>query len=90
MKKVQIAFVLIGMLFADVAIAQQAPPAPAAPAAPAPPARRRPVETQDPNAPATKYDYHDLFAPFFYTKNGNDQRAATGEPGPGYWQNRAD
>lgn len=52
--------------------------------------RRRPVEVPDPNAPATKYDYHDLFAPFFYTKNGNDQRAATGEPGPGYWQNRAD
>jgi hypothetical protein len=53
-------------------------------------AQRRPVELADPNAPATKYDYHDLFAPFFYTKNGNDQRAATGEPGPGYWQNRAD
>jgi len=52
--------------------------------------RRRPVEVPDPNAPATKYDYHDLFAPFFYTKNGNDQRAATGEPGPGYWQNRAE
>ncbi|MEN9381390.1 MAG: hypothetical protein RI940_271, partial [Bacteroidota bacterium] len=52
--------------------------------------RRRPVEVPDPNAPATKYDYHDLFAPFFYTKNGDDQRAATGEPGPGYWQNRAD
>ena len=41
-------------------------------------------------APATKYDYHDLFAPFFYSKNGNSQRAATGEPGQGYWQNRAD
>ena len=27
--------------------------------------RRRPVEVPDPNAPATKYDYHDLFAPFF-------------------------
>lgn len=53
-------------------------------------AQRRPIEAADPNAPATKYDYHDLFAPFFYTKNGNDQRAATGEPGPGYWQNRAD
>ncbi len=53
-------------------------------------ARRRPVEVPDPNAPATKYDYHDLFAPFFYTKNGDDQRAATGEPGPSYWQNRAD
>ncbi len=53
-------------------------------------AQRRPVELADPNAPATKYDYHDLFAPFFYSKNGNDQRAATGEPGSGYWQNRAD
>ena len=52
--------------------------------------RRRPVEVPDPNAPVTKYDYHDLFAPFFYSKNGNDQRAATGEPGPAYWQNRAD
>ena len=52
--------------------------------------RRRPVEVPDPNAPATKYDYHDLFAPFFYTKNGDNQRAATGEPGPDYWQNRAD
>ena len=40
--------------------------------------------------PATKYDYHDLFAPFFYSKNGNSQRAATGEPGQNYWQNRAD
>jgi hypothetical protein len=53
-------------------------------------AQRRPVELADPSAPTTKYDYHDLFAPFFYSKNGNDQRAATGEPGPGYWQNRAD
>ena len=52
--------------------------------------RRRPVELPDPNAPSTKYDYHDLFAPFFYSKNGNDQRAATGEPGANYWQNRAD
>ena len=24
------------------------------------------------------------------TKNGNEYRAATGEPGPKYWQNRAD
>ena len=51
---------------------------------------RRPVEVADPNAPVTKYDYHDAFAPFFYTKNGTEYRAATGEPGPKYWQNRAD
>ncbi len=41
-------------------------------------------------SPQSKYDYHDAFAPFFYTKNGNEYRAATGEPGPKYWQNRAD
>lgn len=57
--------------------------------APAPRIRRN-MDQVDPNAPATKYDYHDAFAPFFYTKNGNEYRAATGEPGPKYWQNRAD
>ena len=50
---------------------------------------RRPVEQADPSAPASKYDYHDAFAPFFYTKNGNEYRAANGEPGPKYWQNKA-
>jgi hypothetical protein len=44
----------------------------------------------DSTAPPTKYSYFDAFAPFFYTKNGNEYRAATGEPGPKYWQNRAD
>lgn len=38
----------------------------------------------------SKYDYHDAFAPFFYTKNGTNTRSASGQPGPGYWQNRAD
>lgn len=50
----------------------------------------RPVEKADPNAPVTNYNYHDAFAPFFYTKNGTEYRAASGEPGPKYWQNRAD
>src|SRR6186713_188171 len=54
------------------------------------PRQRRPVELPDPNAPITGYDYSALFAPFFYTKNGTEYRAATGEPGPKYWQNRAD
>lgn len=40
--------------------------------------------------PASKYDYHDTFGPIFYTKNGNDIRSAGGQPGPKYWQNRAD
>ncbi len=39
---------------------------------------------------APKYDYHALFSPLFYTTNGNEYRAATGEPGPMYWQNKAD
>lgn len=50
----------------------------------------RATEVTDPDAPATKYDYHDTFKPFFYTKNGNEWRAADGQPGPKYWQNRAD
>ncbi|MCC8410684.1 M1 family metallopeptidase [Mucilaginibacter sp. UR6-1] len=46
------------------------------------------AQAQD--ASASKYDYHDAFGPNFYTKNGNEYRAASGEPGPKYWQNRAD
>lgn len=38
----------------------------------------------------SKYDYHDTFAPFFYTKNGTNTRSASGQPGAEYWQNRAD
>jgi len=36
------------------------------------------------------YSYHDTFGPMFYTKNGNEYRSAGGQPGPKYWQNRAD
>lgn len=38
----------------------------------------------------SKYNYHDAFAPFFYTKNGTSTRSASGQPGSEYWQNRAD
>jgi hypothetical protein len=38
----------------------------------------------------TNYNYHDAFAPLFYTKNGTEYRAASGQPGYKYWQNRAD
>lgn len=41
-------------------------------------------------APNTNYDYHEAFGPPFFTKNGNEFRAADGAPGPKYWQNRAD
>jgi hypothetical protein len=46
------------------------------------------AEAQQP--PASTYNYHDAFAPFFYTKNGSEFRATDGQPGPKYWQNRAD
>ena len=80
------------LMSAESALAQTTAVAAAtstATSAPAPRMRRN-MDQVDPNAPATKYDYHDAFAPFFYTKNGNEYRAATGEPGPKYWQNRAD
>lgn len=40
--------------------------------------------------PKTNYSYHDAFAPGFYTKDGTPTRSASGQPGPQYWQNRAD
>ena len=38
----------------------------------------------------SKYDHRKAFDPNFYTSGGNDYRSASGEPGPKYWQNRAD
>jgi hypothetical protein len=40
--------------------------------------------------PTSKYNYHDAFAPNFYTKNGTETHSASGQPGAKYWQNRAD
>ncbi len=78
-------------LFTAAVEAQTTTPPATTPATTQPQARRaRPQDLPDPNAPATNYNYHDAFAPFFYTKNGTEYRAATGEPGPKYWQNRAD
>jgi hypothetical protein len=39
---------------------------------------------------ASKYDPLALFAPFDYRNPVNRYRAADGQPGPDYWQNRAD
>jgi hypothetical protein len=36
------------------------------------------------------YDNKEAFNPQFYPYPGNDYRSASGEPGPKYWQNRAD
>jgi hypothetical protein len=38
----------------------------------------------------SKYNHYEAFNPQFYPYPGNDFRSASGEPGPRYWQNRAD
>ena len=38
----------------------------------------------------SKYDQREAFNPQFYPYPGNDLRSGSGEPGPRYWQNRAD
>ena len=38
----------------------------------------------------SKYDAKEAFNPQFYPYPGNEFRSANGEPGPRYWQNRAD
>ena len=53
-------------------------------------AQQQPTATTTPATTDTKYNYRDAFAPFFYSKNGNEYRAADGQPGPKYWQNHAD
>jgi len=37
-----------------------------------------------------KYDQRKAFDPQFYPVSANEYRSASGEPGPKYWQNRAD
>jgi hypothetical protein len=39
---------------------------------------------------AQGYDHRKAFDPNFYPQSGNDYRSASGQPGPKYWQNRAD
>lgn len=41
-------------------------------------------------AQESKYDQRAAFNPQFYPYPGNDFRSASGEPGPKYWQNKAD
>ena len=38
----------------------------------------------------SNYDHRKAFDPNFYPQTGNDYRSASGQPGPKYWQNRAD
>ena len=37
-----------------------------------------------------KYNAHEAFDPTFYPQSSNDYRTGGGEPGPKYWQNKAD
>ncbi len=39
---------------------------------------------------SSKFDNHAVFSPFFYPSNGTIYRSAGGNPGVGYWQNKAD
>ena len=79
------------LTIANAVNAQQTPPPAAAPKteSPAPPPQRTPPPPEA-VAPNTKYDYHEAFGPPFFSKNGNEYRSADGQPGPKYWQNRAD
>lgn len=52
--------------------------------------RTSPPPTPKIEPTTTQYNYHDPFAPGFYSQNGNDYRSASGQPGPKYWQNKAD
>jgi hypothetical protein len=38
----------------------------------------------------SNYDHREAFHPIFYPYTGNQFRSASGEPGPLYWQNKAD
>ena len=38
----------------------------------------------------SNYQPSQLFSPVFYTQKGNQVHSANGDPGPKYWQNRAD
>lgn len=45
---------------------------------------------QEQGKTVSKYDPNELFNPLFYKQYGNHIRTGNGEPGQGYWQNRAD
>jgi hypothetical protein len=51
-------------------------------------AQRKPATTMV-DTLISNYNPADLFSPMFYPESGNERHAANGEPGPKYWQNRA-
>ena len=50
--------------------------------------RRRPVSQYD--TVTSNYNPAAVFSPLYYTDKGDEYHSANGEPGPKYWQNRAD
>lgn len=48
------------------------------------------AQSTAPSAARSVYNHHEAFNPNFYQQSGNEFRSASGEPGPRYWQNRAD
>lgn len=48
------------------------------------------ISVQSQDHPKSKYIASDLFPASSFLPAGNPYRAATGEPGPAYWQNRVD
>jgi hypothetical protein len=45
---------------------------------------------QEQKTVSSKYDPNELFNPIFYKDYGSNLRTGNGEPGVGYWQNKAD
>ncbi len=52
-------------------------------------AQRKPRNTSN-DTIKSNYVPSDLFSPLFYSEKGNEFHSANGDPGPKYWQNRAD
>ena len=46
-------------------------------------------DQQDKSAPKSTFDKYEAFSPLFMTDEANAFHSATGNPGPEYWQNRA-
>lgn len=52
-------------------------------------AQRKPRNSSN-DSLSSKYDPRLLFSPYFYSEKGSEFHGANGEPGPKYWQNKAD
>jgi hypothetical protein len=48
------------------------------------------LQAQTKSTEPSNYNPANLFAPGFYTEKGNQVHSPNGDPGPKYWQNRAD